>query len=135
MHFAFVPVTYDPKNGRDKVSAKEVVTRRDLQTFHVDLQEHLEAVLGREVHILNEATVEGNRSIEELKRGTAQQKLQELQEGIIDLQGKQNRLLVASKQVAAAVLEQNDRLVAGREELADLQQDSIIMRKRLLKGR
>ena len=123
MHFAFVPVIYDPKNGRDKVSAKEVVNRRDLQTFHRDLQEHLEKALGREVHILNEATVEGNRSIEELKRGTAQQKLQELQEGIIDLQGKQNRLLVVSKQVAAAVLEQNDRLVTGREELADLQQD------------
>lgn len=130
IHFAFVPVTYDPKNGRNKVSAKEVVNRHDLQTFHTDLQRHLEEVLEREVHVLNEATAEGNRSIQELKRGTAQQKLAELEEDITDLQqdlavlqGKHGKLLTASKQVAAAVLEQNNRLVAGREKLADLQQD------------
>lgn len=77
LHFAFVPVTYDQKHDRYKLSAKEVVTRYDLQTFHEDLSKHLEHYLGHEVGILNEATKEGNRSIEELKRETAAERLKE----------------------------------------------------------
>ena len=37
MHFAFVPVTEDKKRGGEKVSAKEVITKNDLKTFHTDL--------------------------------------------------------------------------------------------------
>ena len=71
MHFAFVPVTEDRKRGGYKVSAKEVVNRRDLQTFHSDLSKYLEQQLGFPVNVLNEATKEGNRSIEQLKRQSA----------------------------------------------------------------
>lgn len=71
MHFAFVPVAMDKNKGIEKVSAKEVITRNDLQSFHKDLEKHLERALGHEVDILNEATKEGNKSIDELKRGTA----------------------------------------------------------------
>lgn len=60
-----------------KVSAKEVVNRYDLQSFHEGLQRHVERALGHEVGILNEATKEGNRSIEELKRQSATERLQE----------------------------------------------------------
>lgn len=75
MHYAFVPVVEDKKKGGYKLSAKEVVTREDLRTFHKDLSEHMERVFGRDIGILNEATKEGNKSIEELKRGTAKEKL------------------------------------------------------------
>lgn len=80
MHFAFVPVKHGFKQDKKnpdisteyrKVSAKEVVNRYDLQSFHEGLQHHVEQVLGHEVSILNEATKEGNRSISELKRETA----------------------------------------------------------------
>lgn len=76
LHFAFVPVVEDKKRGGYKVSAKEAVNRSDLQRFHGDLQRHVEEELGHSVGILNEATVEGNKSIEELKRETAQKELQ-----------------------------------------------------------
>jgi predicted nucleic acid-binding Zn-ribbon protein len=76
MHYAFVPVVEDIKNGGYKLSAKEAVTREDLRTFHKDLSDHMERVFGRDIGILNEATKEGNKSIEELKRGTAQEELQ-----------------------------------------------------------
>lgn len=36
---------------------------------------HMERVFGRDIGILNEATKEGNKSIEELKKGMAQEKL------------------------------------------------------------
>ena len=83
MHFCFVPVVLDTKKNQYKLSAKEVVNRYDLKTFHNDLQEHLEQTRGLRANVLNEATIEGNKSIEELKRGTA---IQELQKALTEVQ-------------------------------------------------
>jgi len=95
MHYAFVPVVFDEQRGREKVSAKELINRKDLQTFHKDLEKHMERVFGREIGILNEATKGGNKSIDELKRGTAQKKLQA---EISDLQkSRQSTLILARK--------------------------------------
>lgn len=77
MHFAFVPVFYDRKKNRYKVSAFEVISRKELRVFHVELEKYLESVLGHEVGILNEATKEGNKSIAELKRQSATERLHE----------------------------------------------------------
>lgn len=86
MHFAFVPVKHGFKQDKKnpdisteywKVSAKEVVNRYDLQSFHESLQRFVEKRLGHKVSILNEATREGNKSIEELKRQSATERLQE----------------------------------------------------------
>ena len=77
MHFAFVPVTEDKKRGGFKVSAKEVVNRADLQTFHSDLSDFLKQELGYEIGVINEATKEGNKSILELKRKSAAEQVQE----------------------------------------------------------
>ncbi|MDI6614981.1 MobV family relaxase [Leuconostoc suionicum] len=58
LHYAFVPVVFDDKKARYKVSAKEVLTRHDLQTFHEDLDQHLKKVLPfYEQGILNNKTL------------------------------------------------------------------------------
>ncbi|MBZ5984683.1 mobilization protein [Leuconostoc mesenteroides] len=58
LHYAFVPVVFDDKKSRDKVSAKEVLTRHDLQTFHEDLDQDLKKVLPfYEQGILNNKTL------------------------------------------------------------------------------
>ena len=58
LHYAFVPVVFDVKKSRYKVSAKEVLTRHDLQTFHEDLDQHLKKVLPfYEQGILNHKTL------------------------------------------------------------------------------
>ncbi|MBZ5977165.1 plasmid recombination protein, partial [Leuconostoc gelidum subsp. gelidum] len=58
LHYAFVPVGFDDKKSRYKVSAKEVLTRHDLQTFHDDLDQHLKKVLPfYEQGILNNKTL------------------------------------------------------------------------------
>ncbi|QOG11139.1 MobV family relaxase [Leuconostoc sp. LN180020] len=58
LHYAFVPVVFDDKKSRDKVSAKEVLTRHDLQTFHEDLDQDLKKVLPfYEKGILNHKTL------------------------------------------------------------------------------
>ena len=80
IHFAFIPVTEDKKRASLKVSAKERINRKELRTFHQDLQKYVERRLGHEVAILNEATKEGNRSIKELQRQSAVEQLQEVKE-------------------------------------------------------
>ena len=58
LHYAFVPVVFDAKKERYKVSAKEVLTRHDLQTFHDDLDQELKSVLPfYEKGILNHKTL------------------------------------------------------------------------------
>jgi hypothetical protein len=79
MHFSFIPVVYDKKKNRYKISAKERVNRTDLKTFHRDLDKYLEQSMGVKVNVLNEMTKEGNKSIEELKRGSAIERLKEIE--------------------------------------------------------
>jgi len=89
MHFAFVPVVRDKKRGDLKVSANDLITRNHLRSFHPELEKHMKEVFGRDIGILNEKTKEGNKSIDELKRGTAQKELNSLK---IDLQAFKDEL-------------------------------------------
>uniref|UniRef100_UPI0032DE470B MobV family relaxase n=1 Tax=Leuconostoc citreum TaxID=33964 RepID=UPI0032DE470B len=58
LHYAFVPVIFDAKKERYKVSAKQVLTRHDLQTFHDDLDQDLKKVLPfYEKGVLNNKTL------------------------------------------------------------------------------
>ena len=52
MHFLFVPVYYDPQKDMYKISANEVVTRKDLRSFHDDLSKAVETALGYRVSIM-----------------------------------------------------------------------------------
>lgn len=51
VHFAFMPVVADRRRGGEKLCAKELLTRKELQAFHNDLQNAVERDLGIEVHI------------------------------------------------------------------------------------
>jgi Plasmid recombination enzyme len=69
MHFAFMPVVWDEKKQREKVSAKEVLNRKDLQTFHQDLDNFLKAEIP---HIYKEGILNGKtidvENVKELKK-------------------------------------------------------------------
>lgn len=102
MHFAFIPVVQDQKRGL-KVSAKECVGKIDLQSMHQEMELY-QKVHGLEVKLLNDLTRDGNKSIEELKRGTAIQELtqtkQELKEieADVELNEKRFNLMVDKMQ-------------------------------------
>ena len=68
MHFAFVPVVFDKKKEIYKVSAKQLITKTELKRMHPDLTRHLkeEYSWGRNLKILNGATINGNRTVVEL---------------------------------------------------------------------
>ena len=69
MHYSFVPVAYDEKKDRFKVSAKEVLTRQHLQKFHNELDSYLKLKMPGiyEQGILNERTI-GVDSVNEIKK-------------------------------------------------------------------
>ena len=60
LHFAFVPVTKNTGKlaGKypEKLCARQVLTRHDLQTFHTDLQNYLQKKMQCRVDVLNENT-------------------------------------------------------------------------------
>lgn len=59
MHFAFIPVTFDQKKQREKVSAKEVLNRKELLAFHKELDTYLKEHIP-EIYtygILNDKTI------------------------------------------------------------------------------
>lgn len=80
MHFSFVPAMYDAKTGGEKVCAKKVLSRTDLQSFHSDLERYLDSFHDWHFEVLNGATKDGNKAIEELKQQTAMKELQEQQQ-------------------------------------------------------
>lgn len=81
LHFAFIPVITDDK-GIEKVCAKKVCCKTDLQTFHKDLKKHLESELGIDVAILNGATENGNKTILELKNKSLEEQNKALDDEI-----------------------------------------------------
>ena len=67
MHFAFIPIVFDKKKGVYKVSAKEVINKKELQIIHKEIEAYISESLGRDVIMLNGATKAGNKTVEELK--------------------------------------------------------------------
>lgn len=71
LHFCFIPVSRDDNNAHvqaEKICAKEVLDRRELQHFHTDFQNYLDAQ-GIECRVLNGAVKDygRNRTVKELK--------------------------------------------------------------------
>src|SRR5699024_12603679 len=58
-HIAYMPVKYDEKRERKKVSAKEVLNRNELKSFHQDLDNHLKERIPQiyQKCVLNDKTI------------------------------------------------------------------------------
>lgn len=68
MHFCFVPVIFDNKKQDYKVNAKTCINKTELKKIHPEIQKYLEKQLNTKVNILNGATLEGNKTVEQLKK-------------------------------------------------------------------
>jgi len=113
LHYAFVPVVWDEKKQREKVSAKEALdwSGRGLNKFHPELEAHMERVFGFEVGIINEATKDGNKTVTELKRQSAldeQQRIAEEQERV------RTEALAEQSRIQAKILAEQEKI---REQL------------------
>lgn len=88
LHYSFIPVGYDSKNDRLTVSSKLVATRTELRSCQQELSKSLDKEFGYDLGILNEATKEGNKTIQELKYKTAVEKVEKAEQKLESLQGK-----------------------------------------------
>lgn len=79
IHIKAIPVYWNEKYQRNQVSYDQVCPRSFYKTLHSKLEQYMDKVLGYKSGILNDATREGNKSIEELKRGTAIEELSKLE--------------------------------------------------------
>lgn len=109
LHFAFIPVTEDRKKGGFKVSAKEVLSRSDLKSFHTDLQK---ALRDREIplDVLNGATKDGNKTVAEMKKEVIRQQVR-----MVEQQGWERVNAVRAEVAAAEQEAEAARLKAAQE--------------------
>lgn len=82
IHFSFVPLaSAKPKQAakgyKHRLCAKEVVSRRDLQTLHTDMQEIVSLYMGHDVHVITGGTVV-NKPMYEFKREKLQESISRL---------------------------------------------------------
>ena len=116
LHFAFIPVVPDRRRGGEKVSAKECITRANLNSFHSNFQAYLDA------HgepgffpVINGATAGGNRTVKELQaeqqiekaQAAAEKEMraarQAAQDARKELRAVQNKAEAAEERLRAAV--------------------------------
>ena len=133
MHFAFVPVTEDKKRGGEKVSAKEVITKNDLKTFHTDLERHLDSFRDWHFEVVNEATKDGNKEIAELKKQTAHEEVLKAQQEATQARQRalQEKPLVEQKNALRGEIE---ALQTEKEVLTAAEVEAIKGEKTLLGG-
>ena len=81
IHFCFIPVAPEHINAKGKLvperlCAREVLNRKDLNRFHKDLEEYMEQAMQlSDCGLLNGATINGNRTMTQLKLETEQKQL------------------------------------------------------------
>ena len=112
LHYAFVPVTFDEKKDRLKVSAKEVLNRKDLQTFHDDLNKHLKEKLPfYEKGILNNQTLPF-QNVEEIKKYN--ETYQEMKQAL-----EQKKAVIRMKNDALEPFEKSLKRINDTEKMFD----------------
>lgn len=126
MHFAFVPVSIDSKKNIEKVSAKEVLTRAHLKSFHPELQKVVNDWIkdkGYEIecNVLNGATEGGNKTVDELKHENLKKSLDNLNHKIQEATSKQAIALQETAQRREHIfnLENKEKALEAKIEALD----------------
>lgn len=104
LHFSFIPVVKDVEEDTgaitERLCAKEVITRGELQSFHTELSRHIESEMGQEFAVLNGKTAGGNLSIIELKLQKALSELGVMQAQVLSQEELDKALSQASTLIA-----------------------------------
>jgi peptidoglycan hydrolase CwlO-like protein len=120
MHFAFVPVVYDERKDRHKVCAREAIDLKELRMFHQELNKRMEGVFMRDIGILNEATRDGNKSIEDLKRAEAVKEVARLTQEEQKLKQEVSKLTENKKALTGQIKDIENEAKALRKEVASI---------------
>lgn len=118
MHFAFVPTMFDVKRNMDKVCAKKVVSRKDLSSFHGDLDAFLKAEIPHiyQGGILNDKTI-GIDDVKSLKEHS--EEIQEKKAVLKNEKGKVEKEIKSLNKKFAKVKEKQKELNNIESKVAD----------------
>lgn len=126
MHYKTVPIREKEKKYKDghtktvfSLDCKNILNRSYLQKFHQNLQQHLEMDLGFNVEMMNGATENGNKTIQEMKN-EKQQKVIAEQAKTINEQENTIQDNEETIQEQAEEIENNEQLIQEKaEELSE----------------
>ena len=120
LHLQFTPIIED-KDGTRRLCAKDLETRRTLQTVHQKLEKHLTQELGCKVILLNGATDNGNKTITELKLATLQAQVKELSDQLAELRTARSEDVFEKAGAIKAIAEK----VSGGKKLTPAEVESV----------
>lgn len=130
MHVKVLPIFYDEKKKKMRMSAKDVFDKAELGIFHADLEKHMNNVFGYDIGIrktwINKDEKASKRTIEELKQETATMtKEAEQMAADNELLNKMNKSL--EKEVLASKRE----LDTVKEDLKDSQKMNELLKEEM----
>ena len=130
MHVKVLPIFYDEKKKKMRMSAKDVFDKAELGIFHADLEKHMNNVFGYDIGIrktwINKDEKASKRNIEELKQETATMtKEAEQMAADNELLNKMNKSL--EKEVLASKRE----LDTVKEDLKDSQKMNELLKEEM----
>ena len=103
IHIGFIPVVQGKlRNGTEceKVRHSSLITKTYLDTFHQRLSDYVSDHLGYEAEILNGATANGNKTVQELKAERAAQRAAELERKV----SEQEQIIEGQQQIISNLL-------------------------------
>ena len=126
--FYFMPVVFDKKKQREKLSAKDVCTYKLYKTFHMELQKYMDNLMGYHVEIEldadNPRKNEKSKTINTLKDKTNKEEIKRLQNVIGSLESERNffRKGWSKSETVLRALERN-HLLAKAKDLVEPQDE------------
>lgn len=130
MHVKVLPIFYDEKKKKMRMSAKDVFDKAELGIFHADLEQHMNKVFGYDIGIrkawVNKDEKASKRTIEELKKETATM-IKEAEKMAAD-----NELLnKMNKSLEKEVLASKRELDSVKEDLKDSQKMNELLKEEM----
>lgn len=130
MHIKVLPIFYDEKKGKKRMSAKDVFNPDELRGFHKELEAHMAKVFGRDVGILknqvNKDSKASKRTIAELKQET-----EALNRQAEQIKADNEVLNGINKSLEKQVLASKYELDNVKEELADSQKMNELLKEEM----
>lgn len=132
MHVKILPIFYDEKKKKVRMSAKDMFDIHELKKFHDDLEKHMKQAFGFEVGIKGNSFSKDDkaskRTIDELKRETLQ-----LEDETTKLKEDNELLKHMNSDLKKEALASKRELDSVREELQDTKRENDILQEELQK--
>lgn len=118
--------THNGKPPSERICCKELITQKYLAKMHSRLSEYVKDYLGYEAEILNGATINGNRTVLQLKADSLKKDIEKMENQQKHLSREINSMLTTAKN--HGVEERDIGLYPLLQKIADLEQQNAVLK-------